>query len=58
MWRKAMVALGLQDDEDDVEFMGFDSEHEDDVQANSYAQLLFMYVSLKVLMMRRRLASA
>ncbi len=38
MWRKAMVALGLQDDEDDVEFMGFDSEHEDDVQANSYAQ--------------------
>jgi cell division inhibitor SepF len=38
MWRKAMVALGLQDDEDDAEFMGFDSDYGDDVQANSYAQ--------------------
>ncbi|HMS24663.1 MAG TPA: cell division protein SepF [Acidimicrobiia bacterium] len=24
MWRKAMVALGLQDDEDDADFMGYD----------------------------------
>ncbi len=38
MWRKAMVALGLQDDEDDAEFMGFDSDFEEDVQNKSYAQ--------------------
>ena len=25
MWRKAMVALGLQDDEDDADFLGYDS---------------------------------
>jgi cell division inhibitor SepF len=37
MWRKAMVALGLQDDEDDAEFMGFDSNYEDEVN-NSNTQ--------------------
>lgn len=26
MWHKAMVALGLQDDEDDAQFMGYDTE--------------------------------
>lgn len=25
MWRKAMVALGLQDDEDDADFLGYDT---------------------------------
>lgn len=37
MWRKAMVALGLQDDEDDAEFMGFDSDYEEDVQSKSHS---------------------
>ncbi|MFN8015230.1 MAG: cell division protein SepF [Acidimicrobiia bacterium] len=26
MWRKAMVALGLQDDEDDADFLGYDND--------------------------------
>lgn len=28
MWRKAMVALGLQDDEDDADFLGYDTSQD------------------------------
>ena len=38
MWRKAMVALGLQDDEDDAEFMGFDNDYDDVTDHNRRSQ--------------------
>jgi len=38
MWRKAMVALGLQDDEDDAEFLGYDLGQEDEYPTNQRAK--------------------
>ena len=38
MWRKAMVALGLQDDEDDAEFLGYDLGQEQDYPTNQRAR--------------------
>lgn len=38
MWRKAMVALGLQDDEDDAEFLGYDLSQEQDFPTNQRAK--------------------
>ena len=39
MWRKAMVALGLQDDEDDAEFLGYDLGQEDSYPSNQRAKV-------------------
>lgn len=38
MWRKAMVALGLQDDEDDADFLGYDLGQEEDYPTNQRAK--------------------
>lgn len=34
MWRKAMVALGLQDDEDDADFLGYDLPADNETYRN------------------------
>lgn len=34
MWRKAMVALGLQDDEDDADFLGYDLTDDNETYRN------------------------